>query len=120
MVCVALAIGGTGCRKDNAAILLTKAATVAPKGIGEYFPIKVGGKTVRMQLAVREDEMQRGLMERRDLGKDDGMIFIYAKPQRLSFWMRNSPTVCGPRSIIIVSSATDCAGMTNTRARFCA
>jgi uncharacterized protein len=36
--------------------------------------------------------MQRGLMERRDLGRDDGMIFIYDRPQQMSFWMRNTPT----------------------------
>ncbi|MBI5691250.1 MAG: DUF192 domain-containing protein [Verrucomicrobia bacterium] len=45
-----------------------------------------------MQLAVRPLEMQRGLMERRDLGRDDGMIFIYDRPQAMSFWMRNTPT----------------------------
>ena len=31
-------------------------------------------------------------MERRDLGRDDGMIFVYEKPQQMSFWMRNTPT----------------------------
>lgn len=45
-----------------------------------------------MQLAVRPVEMQRGLMERRDLGTDDGMIFLYDKPQQMTFWMRNTPT----------------------------
>jgi uncharacterized protein len=45
-----------------------------------------------MQLAVRDVEMQRGLMERRDLGPDDGMLFVYQRPQRLQFWMRNTPT----------------------------
>ena len=47
---------------------------------------------MRLQLAVRLPEMQRGLMERRDLGRDDGMIFVYERPQRLSFWMRNTPS----------------------------
>lgn len=45
-----------------------------------------------MQLAVREAEMTQGLMERRDLGRDEGMLFVYARPQRMSFWMRNTPT----------------------------
>lgn len=67
-------------------------ATNAPKTVADFFPINVGGKTVRMQLAVRSAEMQRGLMERRDLGRDDGMIFVYEKPQRMSFWMHNTPT----------------------------
>ncbi|HYP16949.1 MAG TPA: DUF192 domain-containing protein [Opitutus sp.] len=52
----------------------------------------MGSRTVRLQLAVREDEMARGLMERRDLGRDDGMLFVYERPQQLSFWMRNTPT----------------------------
>jgi uncharacterized protein len=47
---------------------------------------------VRMQLAVRPAEMQRGLMQRTDLGAHDGMIFIYEKPQQMHFWMRNTPT----------------------------
>ncbi|MBI4624333.1 MAG: DUF192 domain-containing protein [Verrucomicrobia bacterium] len=58
----------------------------------DYFPIKIGDKVVRLQLAVRPEEMERGLMDRRDLGRDDGMIFIYEKSQRMQFWMRNTPT----------------------------
>lgn len=79
----ALLLGCTGRKDDGAA---------APKLIGEYFPIKVGDRTVRMQVAVRPEEMQLGLMGRRDLGPDDGMLFVYVRPQHLSFWMRNTPT----------------------------
>lgn len=64
----------------------------AAKTVADFFPIKVGDKTVRMQLAVRDHEMQRGLMERRDLGRDDGMLFVYERPQQMGFWMRNTPT----------------------------
>jgi uncharacterized protein len=64
----------------------------APKSVSEFFPINVGEKTVRMQLAVLEPEQERGLMERRDLGADDGMIFVYAKSQQMHFWMHNTPT----------------------------
>ena len=78
----------SGCGRGNSG----EVAPPAPKGAAEFFPISVGGRTVRLQLAVRLPEMQRGLMERRDLGRDDGMIFVYERPQRLSFWMRNTPT----------------------------
>lgn len=30
-------------------------------------------------------------MQRLDLGKDDGMIFVFGRPQKQSFWMRNTP-----------------------------
>jgi uncharacterized membrane protein (UPF0127 family) len=62
------------------------------KSVADYFEIRVGDKLVRMQIAVRDEEMQRGLMERRDLGPNDGMLFVYDRPQSMSFWMRNTPT----------------------------
>ena len=58
----------------------------------EYFPLQVGSKAVRVQLAVTPGEQQRGLMERRDLGANDGMVFVYLKPQQMHFWMHNTPT----------------------------
>lgn len=83
----ALALIGCGVDKPSAP------ATVGPtRGAMDYFPIKIGDKPVRLQLAVRQHEMQRGLMDRRDLGPDDGMIFVYEKPQQMHFWMRNTPT----------------------------
>lgn len=76
----------TGCR-DEAATPVS-----ATKSVADYFEISVGGKVVRMQLAVGTDEMQRGLMERTTLGRDEGMLFVYDRPQLMSFWMRNTPT----------------------------
>lgn len=85
---VAPALALVGCAQEKAG----GAAKAQVKTVTDFFPIQVGGRTVRMQLAVRNDEMQRGLMGRRDLGPDDGMIFVYERPQRMSFWMRNTPT----------------------------
>jgi uncharacterized protein len=79
-----------GCGRGDAMRTTTAASAVKPAT--EFFEIAVGGKPVRMQLAVKPREMERGLMERRDLGADDGMIFVYAGVQQMSFWMRNTPT----------------------------
>lgn len=68
------------------------APAAPPKTIADRFDIHVGAKVVHMQLAVTDLEMQRGLMERRDLGSDDGMLFLYREPQQMSFWMRDTPT----------------------------
>jgi uncharacterized membrane protein (UPF0127 family) len=64
----------------------------ATKTAADFFTVPVGGKPVRMQLAIKRGEMERGLMGRTDLKSDEGMIFIYEAPQRMSFWMRNTPT----------------------------
>ena len=67
-------------------------AAAAGKTASDFFEIRIGEKTARLQLAVREGEMQHGLMERRALGVDEGMLFVYERPQRMSFWMHNTPT----------------------------
>lgn len=85
LLVAALLFWQAGCRE-------AEPVRAEPKTVADWFEIKVGPKMVRMQLAVREAEMMRGLMERRDLGRDEGMLFVYAKPQQMSFWMRNTPT----------------------------
>ncbi len=61
------------------------------KSVWDHFSVKLDGHAASLQLAVLPDEQQRGLMQRPDLGRDEGMIFVDARPHRLSFWMRNTP-----------------------------
>ena len=62
------------------------------RGLADRFDIGLGGRTVHMQVAVLRPELERGLMERGELGRDEGMIFIFDAPQELDFWMRDTPT----------------------------
>ena len=80
-----LALLATGCPRSG------PGAAAPPKLVSDWFAIKVGGRTVQMQLAIHSAEMAHGLMERRDLGRDQGMLFVYDSPIRMSFWMRNTP-----------------------------
>jgi uncharacterized membrane protein (UPF0127 family) len=83
----------TGCAKgEGAAGAVKEAVAREVKTVAEYFPLTLGGKTVRAQIAVTMAEMQRGLMGRAFIGADEGMVFLYEKPQQMSFWMRNTPT----------------------------
>lgn len=59
-------------------------------GPEHYFSLEVGEKEIEVQLAVSQSEMQRGLMHRKTLGPHQGMLFIYQRPQRMSFWMRHT------------------------------
>ena len=87
LILAVLALGGAlaGCSKDE------QIKTAVYKPASQYFPIKVGDRLVQMQLAVLPLEMQQGLMGRRDLGPDQGMIFVYQHPDRMHFYMRNTP-----------------------------
>jgi uncharacterized protein len=82
---MALLLLATACARPGST------AAPPPKTIADWFPIKVGSQVVEMQLAVRDAEMEHGLMERRQLGADQGMLFVYAAPTAMSFWMRNTP-----------------------------
>lgn len=71
-----------GCRRE--------AGATTPKGPDEYFALRVGDRTVRVQIAARPEEVQRGLMYRQSLGRDEGMLFVFTRPQPMGFWMRNT------------------------------
>lgn len=45
---------------------------------------------VKTEVAATMAERQRGLMFRRELADDAGMIFLFEGPQPLSFWMHNT------------------------------
>lgn len=81
-----------GCEGGGRAGAASPAAVATPDAADTFYAIKIGETTARLQLALSLREMQRGLMERTNLGADEGMVFIYGEPQQMSFWMRNTPT----------------------------
>jgi uncharacterized membrane protein (UPF0127 family) len=85
-----------GCARGSESDAKAGAPVVAKgadvKDAKAFFPLTVGGRELRVQVVVTLAEMQRGLMGRKDLGPDDGMVFVYPAPQRMNFWMKNTPT----------------------------
>ncbi len=81
-----LALAGPGCGSEK-----TSEAAPVVKTVLDHFAIGVGGHRAQLQLAVLQAEQERGLMQRPDLGRDEGMLFVNAAPTSLSFWMRNTP-----------------------------
>ncbi len=55
-----------------------------------WFPIPVGSATLQLQVVVSPDERARGLMHRKSLAKEHGMLFLSERPERQSFWMKNT------------------------------
>lgn len=43
-----------------------------------------------VEVADEPDERAQGLMFRESLGRNSGMLFVYDRPQRATFWMRNT------------------------------
>ncbi|MSU46797.1 MAG: DUF192 domain-containing protein [Lacunisphaera sp.] len=66
------------------------AKNVLPKTVDDRFAVKIGDRTVQMQIAALPRELQKGLMFRKTMGEDEGMLFVFTAPQPQGFWMRNT------------------------------
>jgi uncharacterized membrane protein (UPF0127 family) len=66
-------------------------AASGQKTIFDHFTLNVGGHPASLQVAVLPGEQERGLMERPDLGKDEGMVFVDAAPKQQNYWMKDCP-----------------------------
>ena len=56
----------------------------------------VGAEEIVAELATTDNEIQTGLMFRREMPEHEGMLFVFAAPFRASFWMKNTilPLTC--------------------------
>ena len=47
-------------------------------------------KNLYIEVADSPEKREKGLMNRKRLAKNNGMIFSFPHAQRLSFWMKNT------------------------------
>ncbi|TGK04759.1 DUF192 domain-containing protein [Leptospira semungkisensis] len=52
--------------------------------------IYVGEHPLYVEVANTEESRQRGLMFRKKLGENEGMLFIFPSEDHLTFWMKNT------------------------------
>jgi uncharacterized membrane protein (UPF0127 family) len=70
---------------------LDQDAETRPSVITVQLVSAAGTHDVKAEVACTREERARGLMGRRSLAPDQGMIFLYATPRELRFWMKNTP-----------------------------
>lgn len=54
------------------------------------FEIPIANHEAVLELALTISERQTGLQKRVSLGEDEGMAFVFERPQEMSFWMKNT------------------------------
>ncbi len=52
---------------------------------------RVDGAAIQVAIAATEEVRRRGLMQRRYLGQNEGMLFVYPEQKLLKLWMLNTP-----------------------------
>ncbi|QEN07496.1 DUF192 domain-containing protein [Oceanispirochaeta crateris] len=67
-----------------------------------FSTIQIGDLTFRVEIAETAESRRQGLMNRKSLPSDEGMLFIFEQEQKMSFWMKNTSI---PLSIAYISKA---------------
>jgi uncharacterized membrane protein (UPF0127 family) len=52
--------------------------------------VKVGSHRLKVEVAQTDAEREQGLMFRKQLGRDDGMLFVFDEPAYHAMWMKNT------------------------------
>lgn len=54
------------------------------------YPLKIKGHGLRAELANTEETRRTGLMHRRSMADNQGMLFVYEQPGLHAMWMKNT------------------------------
>jgi hypothetical protein len=52
--------------------------------------VRIAGHPLKVELALNDPQREHGLMFRKQLGKNDGMLFVFDEPGYHSMWMKNT------------------------------
>jgi hypothetical protein len=81
--------------KTALVLLLALAAAPAPAQDAPQprlptLPLTAGMHVIQAEVARTPAQQMVGMMHRRTMGANEGMLFVYDEPHRLCFWMRNT------------------------------
>jgi uncharacterized membrane protein (UPF0127 family) len=52
--------------------------------------VKVGSHVLKVEVAVEDEQRMQGMMYRKSMGAEEGMLFIFDEPAYQSMWMKNT------------------------------
>ena len=76
-------------------------ANAESNGSGEPIRLPVGDHTFHVEIADTDESRAQGLMNRESLPENRGMLFVFERDQRMSFWMKDTSI---PLSIAYIAS----------------
>lgn len=83
-------------------ILLLPMVLLSCSGKLKTINLQVGDKTITVEIADNDATREKGLMNRRSMEPDHGMLFVFQEEKKLSFWMKNTLI---PLSIAYISKS---------------
>lgn len=70
--------------------LLDAKPTVQVQKLPVSAQVTIGGQIIKLEVARTAEEQSTGLMNRTDLAKNRGMLFVFSPPRPVRFWMKNT------------------------------
>lgn len=71
-------------------IIIGLNAVGAENRIKERAILNINGRPLYVEIASTPEKRQNGLMFRKHLGENEGMLFVFEKEKILSFWMKDT------------------------------
>jgi len=92
------------CLKLSAALLMQAAAgdLLAQQRQLPVVPLNIGIHVVHAEVAATPEEREQGLMFRKNMGPNNGMLFLFGTPSGVCMWMKNTLI---PLSVAFIDSA---------------
>jgi uncharacterized membrane protein (UPF0127 family) len=89
ILALAIATLCPGCKQKDTDSLRVPARSVTEAHSG-LTKLTAGNAMLWVEVVQSEEARARGLMYRKELPTDQGMLFVFDYPQHLSFWMKNT------------------------------
>jgi uncharacterized membrane protein (UPF0127 family) len=79
----------------TAAIIASFTATALPAAAQEIqqlpvTPLNIGIHVIKAEVARSEEQREQGLMFRKKMGANEGMVFVFETPAGICMWMKNT------------------------------
>jgi uncharacterized membrane protein (UPF0127 family) len=95
------ALALSGCGAGKVAPAASPDGPTVPNPRLQTVEFAAGSRNLKVELARTADEREKGLMYRKALGENEGMLFVFGADEQLAFWMKNTSI---PLSIAYIAS----------------
>lgn len=70
--------------------LISTVIVFSCRGDGDTVELQISEKMIFVEIADSPESRAQGLMNRKSLEENSGMLFVFDEEQKLSFWMKNT------------------------------
>ncbi len=92
LILLLASVAAISCSSDDTRNVINTGTTFTKEGTLSFIaPNDSVILAIDIEIAETDAERNRGLMHRRSMGFDRGMLFLFDRPDASGFWMKNTP-----------------------------